>query len=151
MCLVAQSFLTLCHPLNYSPQASLSMGFFRQENWSGLPCPPPEDLPDPGIEAASPAWQADSLQLSHLGSPQRKLLVRKQVLKSDLCSREPGSFQYPEYKSELDIETIWVFYTRMWWGHSCKNVSNSSKYTLNIGMNFMVCELYLHKAIRSNH
>ena len=31
-------------------QAPLSMEFFRQEYWSGLPCPPPRDLPDPGIE-----------------------------------------------------------------------------------------------------
>ena len=37
------------------------MGFSRQEYWSGLPCPPPEDLPDPGIEPGSPAVQADSL------------------------------------------------------------------------------------------
>ena len=35
-------------------QALLSMGFSRQEHWSGLPCPPPEVLPDPGIETASP-------------------------------------------------------------------------------------------------
>ena len=35
-------------------QAPLSMGFSRQEYWSGLPCPPPGDLPDPGIEPASP-------------------------------------------------------------------------------------------------
>ena len=34
-------------------QASLSMGFPRQEYWSGLPCPPPEDLPNPGIKATS--------------------------------------------------------------------------------------------------
>ena len=34
-------------------QAPLSMGFSRQEYWSGLPCPPPEDLPDPGIEPVS--------------------------------------------------------------------------------------------------
>ena len=34
-------------------QAPLSMGFSRQENWSGLPCPPPGDLPDPGIELMS--------------------------------------------------------------------------------------------------
>ena len=36
-------------------------GFSRQEYWSGLPCPPPEDLPNPGIEPRSPALQADSL------------------------------------------------------------------------------------------
>ena len=37
------------------------MGFFRQENWSGLPFPFPGDLPDPGIEPMSPALQAASL------------------------------------------------------------------------------------------
>ena len=45
-------------------QAPLSIGFSRQESWSGLPCPPPGDLPDPGIEPAPPvslALQVDSL------------------------------------------------------------------------------------------
>ena len=49
-------------------QDSLSMGFSRQEYWSGLPCPPPRDLPDPGIKptsSASPALQADTLPLCH--------------------------------------------------------------------------------------
>ena len=53
-------------------QAALSMGFPRQEYWSGLPYSPPGDLPDPGIEPANPATpalQADSLPLSHWGSP----------------------------------------------------------------------------------
>ena len=47
-------------------QAPLSMGYFRQEYWSGLLCPP-GDLPDLGIKPGSPALQADSLRLSHLG------------------------------------------------------------------------------------
>ena len=42
-------------------QAPLSMGLFRQEYWSELPCPPPEDLLDPGIKPRSPTFQADSL------------------------------------------------------------------------------------------
>ena len=42
-------------------QASLSMGFSRQEYWSGLPFPSPGDLPNPGIEPGSPTLQADSL------------------------------------------------------------------------------------------
>ena len=49
-------------------QAPLSMGFSRQECWSGLSCPPLGDLPDPGIEPtppAAPALQAGSLPLSH--------------------------------------------------------------------------------------
>ena len=42
-------------------QAPLSMGFSRQEYWSGLPFPSPGDLPDPGIEPRSPTLQADAL------------------------------------------------------------------------------------------
>ena len=42
-------------------QALLSMGFSRQESWSGLPFPSPGNLPDPGIEPGSPASQEDSL------------------------------------------------------------------------------------------
>ena len=42
-----------------------SMGFSRQEYWSGVSLPSPGDLPDPGIEPRSPASQADSLPLSH--------------------------------------------------------------------------------------
>ena len=41
-------------------QAPLSMGFSRQENWSGLPCPSPGDLPDPGIKTQLLPLQADS-------------------------------------------------------------------------------------------
>ena len=54
-------------------QAPLSMGFPREEYDSGLPFPSPGDLPNPGIKtvsSVSPAWQADSLPLSHLGSPE---------------------------------------------------------------------------------
>ena len=47
-----QFFLTLCNSMDCSPQAPLSKEFSRQEYWSGLPCPPPRDLPDPGIEPA---------------------------------------------------------------------------------------------------
>ena len=45
------------------------MGFSRQEYWSGLPRPPPGYLPDPRTEPRSPTLQADSLPLSHQGSP----------------------------------------------------------------------------------
>jgi len=47
----------------------LSMGFSRQEYWSGLPCLPPGDLPDPGTETGSPEWQADSLSSEPPGKP----------------------------------------------------------------------------------
>ena len=48
-----QLCLTLCDPMDHSPQAPLSTGFSRQEDWSGLPCPPPEDLPYTGIKPMS--------------------------------------------------------------------------------------------------
>ena len=55
-----------CDPMDQTP---LSMGFPRQEYWSGLPFRFSEDLPDPGIEPLSPALQVDSLLLSHQVSP----------------------------------------------------------------------------------
>ena len=57
---------------NVAPQALLSVGFSRQEYWSGLPCPAPGYLPDPGVEPASlmfPALQADSLPSEPPGKP----------------------------------------------------------------------------------
>ena len=48
-----QSCLTLCSPMDCSLPGPLSKGFFRQENWNGVPCPPPGDLPEPGIEPVS--------------------------------------------------------------------------------------------------
>ena len=60
--LVAQLCPTLCDPMDYiACQAPLSMEFSKQEYWSGLPFPPPEDLPNPGTEPTPPALQADSL------------------------------------------------------------------------------------------
>ena len=48
-----QLCLILCDPVNCSPPGSSIHGFSRQEYWSGLPCPPPGDLPEPGTESAS--------------------------------------------------------------------------------------------------
>ena len=59
--LVTKSCLTLAIPWTVACRAPLSMGFSRQEYWSGLPFPSPEDLPDLGIELRSPALGADSL------------------------------------------------------------------------------------------
>ena len=76
------------------------LGFSRQEYWSGLPCPPPGVLPDPGIEPGTPTLQADSL----LMRPSGKLLgvyISKQIcillsllcpyLQSSLTPSEPTS------------------------------------------------------------
>ena len=63
MCYVA-SVVFVCDPMDCSPPGASSMGFSRQECLSGLPCPPPEDLPYPGTDPTfpvAPALQADFL------------------------------------------------------------------------------------------
>ena len=59
-------------PWTVAYQAPPSMGFSRQECWSGLPFPSPGDLPDPGIEPWSPTLQADALPSEPPGQPGEK-------------------------------------------------------------------------------
>ena len=59
-------------PWTVACRAPLSMGFSRQEHWSGLPFPPPGDLPHPGIEPGSPALWADSSPSEPPGKPRKK-------------------------------------------------------------------------------
>ena len=61
-------------PWTVARQAPLSMGFSRQEYWSGLPFPSRGDIPDPGIEPGSPVFQADALTSEPPGKP--KLLYK---------------------------------------------------------------------------
>ena len=56
-------------PWTLAHQTPPSMGFYRQEYWSGLPFPSPGDLPNPGIEPRSPTLQADSLPAEPPGKP----------------------------------------------------------------------------------
>ena len=74
------------NPWAVARQAPLSMGFSKQEYWSGLPCPPPGDLPDPGIkprtQGSNPGllcllhWQAGSLPLVPPGKPFHDCVIR---------------------------------------------------------------------------
>ena len=75
-------------------QAPLSMGFPRKEYWSGWPFPSPGDLPNPGIKPTSPALQADSLPLSHLGTSYQGSNIKK-----TLGEGEGGMFR------EISIKT----------------------------------------------
>ena len=69
---MSDSFVT---PWIVAPQAPLSIEFSRQEHWSGLPRPPPGDLPNPGNEPRSPELQADSLLSEPPGKPQRNWYI----------------------------------------------------------------------------
>ena len=65
-------------------QAPLSVKFPRQEYWSGLPCPPPGDCSDPGMEPGSPTLKADSFHLGHQRSPAVPSLLSNAVHPLDL-------------------------------------------------------------------
>ena len=60
VCVAISRVQLFCVPWTVTWQAPLSMGFSRQEHWSGLPFPTPGHLPNPGIQLRSPALQADS-------------------------------------------------------------------------------------------
>ena len=80
------------------PRLLWSWGFSRQEYWSGLPCLPPGDLPNPGIELRSPVLQVDSLSTEPSGKPQStashpivredsyRTLAQCKLLTSQTCS-----------------------------------------------------------------
>ena len=76
-------------PWTVAHQVPLSMGFSRQEYGSGLPCPPPRDLPNPGIKPRPPSLQADSLQTEPPGKPKNTGVVSLSLLQGDLP--DPGT------------------------------------------------------------
>ena len=94
-------------------QSPLSMEFSRKEYWSGLPCPPPGDPPDPGIKPWSSELQADSY-LSHQGS-QENVLLRHQM--QDLSVRRTA-FCLPKFEVTIARKQfIWAFQTSLWVNH----------------------------------
>ena len=106
-----QLFVT---PWTVAHQASLSMGFSRQEDWSGLPCPPPGDLPNPGIKLRSPALQVDSLPSEPPGMPINNVRLKEnsKALFDRLCLVCPTE--------QNDSETAWsitqYFLIKYWSG-----------------------------------
>ena len=86
-----KSCLTLATPWTVACQAPLSMGFSRQEYWSGLPFPSPGHLPNPGIEPRSPALQADSLPTGVAGGCKNKKANRTGWTKSGMIKINGGS------------------------------------------------------------
>ena len=81
-CLVAQSCPTPCDPWTAAWQAPLSMGFSREDYYSGLPFPTPEDIPDSRMEPASPELAGGSFTKSATWKPLSPALggvIKKQV------------------------------------------------------------------------
>ena len=94
-CLVTKLCLTLCDPWTVARQGPLSMGFPRQEYWSGLPFSSPGDLSDPGIKHGSLALEADALTSEPPGKPSLEAL-------SQLI------FPWPYVVSVLSEKQLWA-------------------------------------------
>ena len=99
-------FVTVAH------QASLSMGSSRQEYWSGLPCPLPGDIPNPGIKPASPALQEYSIVLSH---KKEWIWVRSsEVDECRVCYTEWNQSEKEKPISYINAY-IWNLEKQYWW------------------------------------
>ena len=90
-CMPSLSCPTLWTPWTVAYQTPLSMGFSRQEDWSGLTFPPPGDPPDPGIEPGSPALQADSLSSEPPGKPYLKFKFKNSNLQYTDLNQQSNS------------------------------------------------------------
>ena len=102
-------------PWTVAYQAPPSMGFSRQECWSGLPFPAPGDLPDPGIEPGSPALRADALPSKPQGKPwhhMRAGKISRALLESNLKMKKHNlSNRNVKYPEKLHKKTVlWTYY-----------------------------------------
>ena len=100
----SNSFVTLW---TVTHQAPLSMEFSRQEYWSGLPCPPAGDLPDPGIEPMNPALANGFFTSEPHGKPLRlsfvQLLSRVQLFATPWTAAHQASLSFTISKSLLKL------------------------------------------------
>ena len=112
-------------PWTVANQAPPSMEFSRQEHWSGLPCPPPRDLPNPGIKPGSPALQADALPSEPRGKPVCKFRLTVRITdnpaalrycKTPVCPPRSGQVG-PRAKHTFFRQTSQVLMTlKRWFG-----------------------------------
>ena len=79
-----QLFMT---PWTVACQAPLSMGFSRQEDWSGLSVPPPGDLPDPGVNPESPAFVGGFFTTGTIWEAQTSLWIKVKTALRLYCSK----------------------------------------------------------------
>ena len=133
MCCCVRFFVT---PWTVAHQAPLSLGFPRQEYWSGLPFPSLGDLPDQGIEPTSPAMQADALLLeSHnLGSapshPRLKLFLQTMLGTVGAGRAEANSSNCAGKQSPRNLSST----KRKWGCPLCPFVSPNKMWALEPGI-----------------
>ena len=121
-------------PWTVACQAPLSMGFSRQEYWSGLPCPSSGDLPDPGVEPRSPALQQILYHLNHQGSPYTHILC--------LCNYLPMylflKFLYIIFSNLMAQCTAGTFYLEQQYC-SGQSISPLSTLRQSLSISYLIC------------
>ena len=111
-------------PWTVAYQAPASMGFSRQEYWSGLPFPSPGDVPNLGIEPRSPAFQADALTSEPPGKPKIRLVVMKEIftywgcLASTWLDLNFMLLAHSVFSSVQSLSRVWLFVTQ--WTTACQ-------------------------------
>ena len=103
--LVAHCVQFFATPWTIAHQALLSMGFPRQERWSGLPFPSPGDFPDPGVKPRSPVLQANSLLSEAPGSPQWGLLRGLNVIMPDRLFQQRAAW-FPDTRQSSSLRGL---------------------------------------------
>ena len=101
-----QSCPALCNTMECSPQAPLSMGFSRQEYLSGLPCPPPGDHLDIGIEPMSP--EAPALQVDSSKPLQKPYKQHYLLLNIKASIFQPGLLHVPLQRYQTDLHKMQI-------------------------------------------
>ena len=87
-------------------------GFSRQEYWSELPCPPPGDLPNPGIEPSSPSLRADSLSAEPPGKPKNTGVSSVSLLQGIVLTQESNRdllyCRWILYQQSYQESQLWI-------------------------------------------
>ena len=120
-----QSYLTLCDPMVVAHQALLSMGFCRQEYWSGLPCPLPGYLSDPGIDLVSPTSPslAGGFFTTAAAAAAAKSLQLCPTLCDPIAGSPPGS-SVPGILQARALEWVAISFSNAWkWRVKVKSLS----------------------------
>ena len=146
LCLVTQSCLTpvcvwlFATPWTVAYQAPLSMGFSRQEYWSGLPCPLPGDLPNPGIKPRSPTLLADSLPSEPPGKPKNSGVGSLSLLQGSFLTQESNCIAV---WSNLHCRRILNHLSYL--GSPCSGLKNTN--TLSYSSGHLKSQMYSMKLI----
>ena len=108
-------------------QAPPFVGFSRQDYWSGSPCSPPGDLPDPGIEPGSSALQADFLLSEPPGIDAFELWFWRRLLRVPWTARRSNQSILKEINPEYSLEGLMLKLKLQYFGHLMRTADSREK------------------------